>query len=221
MSSLKLYIYDHCPFCARVRLILGLKKIDHELIFLANHDEHTPISLIGAKQVPILVLPSGQTMGESMDIVKYLDEHYGDDPMLAPASGRQDLQQWISDATQPFLQLTHARFHRTPLAEFARIASRDYYRHKKEHHLGASFEELLARTPELVAQANALLERLDGLLQTSTTVNATVSYDDLDIATRLRGITIVQGLRWPPKVRAYLDHYAREGDVQCFDRCAN
>ena len=33
-----LYVYDHCPFCVRVRLALGLKNVKHELRFLANDD---------------------------------------------------------------------------------------------------------------------------------------------------------------------------------------
>ena len=31
-----LYVYDHCPFCVRVRFALGLKNIKHNLHFLAN-----------------------------------------------------------------------------------------------------------------------------------------------------------------------------------------
>jgi hypothetical protein len=32
------YVYDHCPFCVRVRLAFGLKNIKHEVRFLANDD---------------------------------------------------------------------------------------------------------------------------------------------------------------------------------------
>lgn len=30
----KLYVYDHCPFCVRVRLALGLKNIKYEVHFM-------------------------------------------------------------------------------------------------------------------------------------------------------------------------------------------
>lgn len=43
----RVYVYDHCPFCVRVRLALGLKNIKHELYFLANDDIDTPTSLVG------------------------------------------------------------------------------------------------------------------------------------------------------------------------------
>jgi hypothetical protein len=42
----KLYAYDHCPFCARVRFILGAKNIKHHVVFLANDDKETPTKLV-------------------------------------------------------------------------------------------------------------------------------------------------------------------------------
>jgi len=38
----RVYVYDHCPFCVRVRLALGIKNIKHEIRFLANDDVQTP-----------------------------------------------------------------------------------------------------------------------------------------------------------------------------------
>lgn len=51
---MKLYIYDHCPFCVRARMIFGLRDVAVEEVVLANDDEATPIGMIGSKQVPIL-----------------------------------------------------------------------------------------------------------------------------------------------------------------------
>ena len=50
-----LYVYDHCPFCVRVRLALGLKNVKHNLHFLANDDIATPTKLVGKKIAPIFV----------------------------------------------------------------------------------------------------------------------------------------------------------------------
>ena len=49
---MKLYVYDHCPFCVRARMIFGLKNLPVELVVLANDDEATPIGLVGKKVVP-------------------------------------------------------------------------------------------------------------------------------------------------------------------------
>jgi hypothetical protein len=43
--------YRFClqPFCVRARIIFGLKRIPHQLIFLDNDDVDTPTSLVGRK----------------------------------------------------------------------------------------------------------------------------------------------------------------------------
>lgn len=46
---MKLYVYDHCPFCVRARMIFGLKNLPVELVVLANDDEATPIALVGKR----------------------------------------------------------------------------------------------------------------------------------------------------------------------------
>lgn len=49
------YVYDHCPFCVRVRLALGVKNIKHTVHFMANDDVPTPTKLVGKKIAPIFV----------------------------------------------------------------------------------------------------------------------------------------------------------------------
>ena len=49
---MKLFIYDHCPYCVKVRMIFGLKNINIQLVTLSNDDEKTPISMIGKKNGP-------------------------------------------------------------------------------------------------------------------------------------------------------------------------
>ena len=53
------YVYDHCPFCVRVRLAMGVKNVKHLIHFLANDDIDTPTSLVGKKIAPIFVSVDG------------------------------------------------------------------------------------------------------------------------------------------------------------------
>jgi len=66
-DRLKLYIYDHCPFCVKARMIFGLKNIPVELVVMMNDDEATPNRLIGQKMAPILMIEDGSCMQKSMD----------------------------------------------------------------------------------------------------------------------------------------------------------
>ena len=38
-----LYIYDHCPYCVKARMIFGFKKQPVRIKTLLNDDEKTPI----------------------------------------------------------------------------------------------------------------------------------------------------------------------------------
>lgn len=55
------YVYDHCPFCVRVRLALGVKNIKHNIHFMGNDDIPTPTKLVGKKIAPIFVSRSMRT----------------------------------------------------------------------------------------------------------------------------------------------------------------
>ena len=73
---MKLHVYDHCPYCVRARMALGLKGIPFEMRVQLNDDEATPISMIGKKMLPILEDAEG-FMGESLDIVAKVDAMTG------------------------------------------------------------------------------------------------------------------------------------------------
>lgn len=61
---MKLYIYDHCPYCLKARMIFGLKNIPVELHVLLNDDAETPTRMVGQKQVPILQKDDSRYMPE-------------------------------------------------------------------------------------------------------------------------------------------------------------
>ncbi|TMW59644.1 hypothetical protein Poli38472_004713 [Pythium oligandrum] len=217
---LKLYVYDHCPFCTRVRFLLGVKGIDHELVFLANHDEATPINLVGEKKVPILITPSGKPLVESMEIVRYLDADHGGEPVLNESADREDLKKWMQALDSAAIPLQLPRLYTTPLPEFARSVSREYFRAKKEKMLGVPFSEALEQSPELIKKVNSFLEELEPMLRGQRTVNEELSYDDVDLFPRLRSLTIVKSIKWPTKVREYLEYNSKKGDVLLFDLMA-
>lgn len=215
----KIFVFDYSGFCTRVRMILGLKCIKHDLVFVAYHDAATPIALVGVKQVPILHLPAGEAMLESMDIVRYLDNNYGENALLAESAERQDLKQWFHDMAPVFRVLCTPRFHASVLPEFAVSESREYFRFKKERSLG-SFQATLDQTPQLLEQTNTALGRLAKLFHSDRNVNESLSYDDLDVFSRLRGLTLVKGLVWPEKLRQYMEIMSQASDVLLFDSMA-
>lgn len=211
-----LYIYDFCPFSARARVALGLKKVKYNVVFMAFDDEATPVSLVGAKAAPIFVPVGGKPFTESWDVVDYIDQHFGDGATIKKASGREDLAQWIESAMPTLNTLYNPRLYAAPLPEFTLRASREFFREKREKSSGP-FSDALAKSPALVQKTNALLKELEPLLVSSHAVNGELSYDDLDLFGRLRSLTLVKGIEWPAKVREFMEYFSEQGDVPLFD----
>jgi glutaredoxin 2 len=214
---MKLYIYDHCPFCVRSRMIFGLKDVACEIITLPNDDEETPVSLIGKKMLPILVTESHDAIGESMDIVKYIDETYGT-PVLT-VSDDSAIEAWMEDATNVIFPLAIPRWASSDFEEFRQDAARQYFLQKKEAFFGP-FPRLLDQTETMVTEINAKLEILDSLLVRQERVTGQFSLTDISLFPLLRSLSIVKGIYWPPRVHESMKEMAERSRVNLNDNIA-
>jgi len=225
----ELYVYDHCPFCVRVRLALGLKGMKHKLMFLANDDVETPTALVGKKIAPIWVDSDGPMM-ESLDNIDKVDT----EKLFKPSSGRTDLKAWQKSVQTLMRKLQRPRYVKVVLPEFMQKAGRDAFvaNHQmppfeKADWKGgdmpledkyAKYEEAFAESSELVPQLSAALLELEPLIfSPEFCTEGGLSYDDIDLWARLRSLTVIKGLVYPPKVRAYLDYFEAAGDVPLYD----
>lgn len=89
---MKLYIYEHCPFSARVRFVAGMLNIQLDVINIAYDDESTTTNIIGAKQVPLLIKDDGEAMAESLDIINYFLELASSNESSQPSTPVLDWQ---------------------------------------------------------------------------------------------------------------------------------
>jgi len=245
-----LYAYDHCPFCVRVRLALGVKNVKHLIHFLANDDVATPTGLVGKKIAPIFSLPEDKfVMAESLDIIAMIDsdERFGQTSQILPASGRKDIKSW-QKSTQVLLRtLQRPRYVATGLLpEFQQLDARHAF--VKNHQLppyekaewkGDSsgdapvpgldmdtklklYAEAMAADPApLIEDLNARLVELDDMLCSEHHCSeGGFGLDDIDLWARLRSITIVRGVTWPTRLRRYMDNLSALGDVPLYDEMA-
>ena len=216
---MRLFIYDHCPYCVRARIPFGIKKVPFELVDVLNDDEATPISMIGVKACPILEKEDGSFMGESMDIVEYVDQLDGK-PIFLPSEQNAELASFYQNTRMALRYLLYPRWVNSPLAEFATESARNYFIGKKEQTIG-SFDDALANTAQYKAELEAELLKLNDIIASEKSVNqAGLSYDDIDLFGRLRGITLIKDLSIPAKVRAYIDYFAKVSDIPTYDDIA-
>ncbi|WP_455007548.1 GrxB family glutaredoxin [Neisseria sicca] len=211
---MKLYYYDHCPFCVRARMAAGLFGADVEEVVLANDDEATPIGMIGAKQVPILQKEDGSFMGESLDVVRYLDR----EGRLKDET-RPEIQAWLDKVGGYNTKLVHPRVVKIGLPEFETPEAVKYFTDKKEKNIG-SFATNLEKTDQYVQRLNEDLAELETLMtEGSAGLNGEAGMEDILVFPILRNLTVVRGVEWPQKIMDYLLRMSEASGVPLyFDR---
>lgn len=212
---MKLYVYDHCPFCTRARMAAALRGVATELVYLPNDDEDTPIRLIGAKQLPILQKEDGSHMGESLDIVRYF---YRQDSSALDEAVRPEIQAWVEAFADWGNRLIMPRDVQLGLPEFAAESSVAYFKGKKEAWLEASFEKLLQETPHYLAQAQEALHALNGLIAPNADyANGThLSMEDILVFPLLRNLSMVKGAAYPDNVAHYVRTMSQAAKIPLF-----
>lgn len=207
---MKLYIYDHCPFCLKARMIFGLKNIPVEINVLLNDDEQTPVRMVGEKIVPILQKDDSRYMTESMDIVHYVDNLDGKPLLTGPR--RPQIEEWLRKINSYINHLLLPRIAKAPFDEFATPEARAWFIRKKEAAIG-SFADHLAHSAGLIKNVSNDLRTLDKLIQKPNAVNGELSEDDIHLFPLLRNLTLVAGVDYPSRVADYRDNMAKQTQI--------
>ena len=73
--KIRLYQFENCPFCEKVRQKLAALKLEYEKFEVDRNDKPKVVVDLGGT-VPVIDI-DGHIMNESDDIVAYLEEHFG------------------------------------------------------------------------------------------------------------------------------------------------
>jgi glutaredoxin 2 len=198
---MKLYMFEHCSLCFRVRMTAALKRLHLQEAVVLDDDTDTMVALVGKRVIPILVKDDGEPMLESMDMVKYVDGR--GDPVLSGPQ-RPEVAAWADQIVSKTAPLTMPRYPLLGLPEFGTIAALDHYNLRKRQAFG-DFVELRANTRRYMSELTPGLEELDRLIEQPLAVNGTLSLDDIRVLPLLRSVAVVKGLRFPRKVRDYFE----------------
>ena len=205
---MKLYIYDHCPYCLKARMIFGLKNIPVELHVLLNDDAETPTRMVGQKQVPIL----------QKDDSRYMVDKLDGKPLL---TGKRSpaIEEWLRKVNGYANKLLLPRFAKSAFDEFSTPAARKYFVDKKEASAG-NFADLLAHSDGLIKNISDDLRALDKLIVKPNAVNGELSEDDIQLFPLLRNLTLVAGINWPSRVADYRDNMAKQTQINLLSSMA-
>lgn len=216
---MELYIYDHCPYCTRARMILGLKKISYSEIILDNDDEKTPISMIGKKSLPILKFKENQYLGESLDIVSYIDSI--DENKSLTLSRNIDIENWVKNIELSIYELAIPRWAFSSFKEFNKISARMYFIDKKQAALG-NFSELINLSAEKIDFINGELNILNKLIDINLIKKShqSWSYTDIFLFPILRSLSIVKGIVWPENVLYWMENMSEQCGISLHSNIA-
>ena len=198
---MRLYMFEHCSLCFRVRMMAALKRLHLKETVVLDDDSDTMIGLVGKRVIPILVKDDGQPMLESMDMVSHIDT--GGERLLTGLE-RNEVAAWAEMFTGKTAPLTMPRYPLLGLPEFATVAALDHHNLRKRKSVG-DFVELRANSRNYIKALIPDLEELDRLIESPTAINGKLSRDDIRVLPLLRSAAVVDGLRFPHKVRDYFE----------------
>lgn len=198
---MKLYMFEHCSLCFRVRMTAALKRLHLQERVVLDDDSETMISLVGRRQIPILVKDDGKPMLESMEMVKHIDS-LGEPALAGPQ--RPEITTWADRVVGKTALLTQPRYPLLGLPEFATVAALDHYTVRKRKTIG-DLVELRAHTRRYIDDLKPDLEELDQMIESPRAINGRFSLDDVHVLPLLRSAAVVKDLRFPSKVREYFE----------------
>lgn len=205
---MKLYLYDHCPFCVSAEMAGHYKEVPFKTVYLLNDDEENCYQLVNAKQVPILEFDDGSAMPESLDIANKFDEIGNQDKIIRAQQYAHDVTNHINTAKLHISCLLYPRNIMAKLPEFATQSAKDYFQHKKEKSIKRSFKQALLETQEHKLAVETVLASLPALPYPSQNAN-TLGWDDILIYPILRNLTLVNELHFPASVLQYIEEVSQ------------
>lgn len=206
---MKLYIFEHCPFSARVRYVAGMLNISLDIINLDYDDDTTTADIIGTKQVPVLVKDNGQAMAESLEIIEYFLTLADSTETHLPS---QKVLDWQRSAFLPLQKVGYPRWSSMNLPEFSSDSAKQAWRNKKETE-ALDFDTLLRETPAIAREVESLIQQASKVLNLMSKQPMTL-VDKAIMFSILRGFFSATELQWDHAVKEWMVSASKKSNVK-------
>ncbi|CAM3778351.1 glutaredoxin 2 [Parendozoicomonas haliclonae] len=220
---MKLYVFDSCPYCVRVRMLAALKNIPLEIVtFPLGQWPEEVAEKIEKTTVPMLEMHEPATgesrfIQDSTEILMILDGMNGA-PMLDGYQSSQALQNWFDDVKGTTSALCYPRMPFLSLPELSSEKALAMFSGMIEGKLGVTLEQALAKTGEYTSVVAEHLQTLADVLQAETLVNGerAVSMDDIHAFPELRNLMMVAELELPKALLRYMDYLSAQTGITLY-----
>lgn len=222
---MKLYAFESCPFCIRVRMVLGIKHIVCELEYVeAGNIPPQLEGEIDRLSVPILKFfdknkSQIRIIQDNQQIINYLD-NLDSRPMFEQNAVNDELIDLFSAIQTIMDQLCYPRMLSLSLPELSPSQAQGYFSSAIQEKLGMSFNDALLKTGTLVQSLQEYwpkIERvlaLDHYIQGGRSLNA----NDLYAFPNLRHLTMVAELTMTETMERYLARVSDQVRIPLFNK---
>ena len=201
--TITLYDYNHCPYCVRVHMLIKRKNIISKTITLAYDDIKTPTEIYGKKVLPFIIKADNTILGESLDIVNYLD-NIDNKPILSDKNLTEEINSALRELRPNANKLYKPRMMQTNIADFSTQGAKEYYENKFSKKNNESFEESIKQTNSLLPIVQDNLDKIDKLLPNTTNFYGDIfSMADIHLFPTLRNLTVVKDLVFKDRLKKY------------------
>ena len=214
---MKIYLYHHCPYCIKVRLVADLSKLDYKMIILADDDEKAHIDRIGSKQVPFLEKDDGSFIKESDEICNYIAKLQ--DFEVTTSTIDNSVKEYVSALAPHYRRVVYPRIPHHPANEcdFPTQSAKDYFINKKSQYID-DMESLLKNPPyDSIKAINELLEKINPFVKTPFINDDKFSWDDINIFPIFFILTMAKGLiEIPSNITSYIKNIESKTNIELY-----
>ncbi|MBE1282945.1 MAG: hypothetical protein GJ676_06510 [Rhodobacteraceae bacterium] len=211
---MKLFVFETCPFCLRVRIFAGLKGLKPTIATLTPGE--LPAEIAGRVErfsVPIL-LDGDELIQGSAEIVGQLDT-YGK-ALLSDVQTSRDYEAWHARIKAPLNVLCYPRMPALAPAELASDSAHEWFVREIPRRIGMSLVKAFCRTEASVAQVSEHLPEAYEFLADP------LRYDTIATLADLQSLTMVAELQFPDAIGATFKTLMRRARISPFtaiDHC--
>ncbi|MBK2109018.1 glutaredoxin 2 [Francisella tularensis] len=214
---MKIYLYHHCPYCIKVRLVADLSNFDYQMIILANDDEKAHIDRIGSKQVPFLEKDDGTFIKESDEICKFIAKVQNFE--IAESTIDDFVKGCIADLEPHYRRIIYPRIPHHPRNEcdFPTQSAKEYFINKKSQYVG-DFDALLRNPPyDSIRAINQILAKIDPFIKTPFINGKKFSWDDINIFPIFFILTMSKDLlEIPTNITNYIKNIEAKTNIELY-----
>ncbi|ABK89920.1 glutaredoxin 2 [Francisella tularensis subsp. novicida] len=214
---MKIYLYHHCPYCIKVRLVADLSNFDYQMIILANDDEKAHIDRIGSKQVPFLEKDDGTFIKESDEICKFIAKVQNFE--IAESTIDDFVKGCIADLEPHYRRIIYPRIPHHPRNEcdFPTQSAKEYFINKKSQYIG-DFDALLRNPPyDSIRAINQILAKIDPFIKTLFINGEKFSWDDINIFPIFFILTMSKDLlEIPTNITNYIKNIEAKTNIELY-----